>query len=66
MATLYGEDKFVILLGGLHTEVTGYKVLSHWLEGSGWVEVLQEAVVAKPGIAESFVKISHVTRTQHA
>ena len=31
----YGEDKFVLLLGGLHTEMTSYKMLGHWLEGSG-------------------------------
>lgn len=61
-----GEDKFVILLGGLHTEITSYKVLGHWLEGSGWVEALQEAEIATPGIAESFLKASHVTRTRHA
>ena len=66
MPSLYGEDKFVLLMGGLHTEMTGYKVLGHWLEGSGWVEVLQEAEVATPGIAESFIKASHVTRTRHA
>jgi hypothetical protein len=41
-------------------------VLGHWLEGSGWVEVLQEAEVATPSIAESFLKASHVTRTRHA
>ena len=29
-----------------------YKVLSHWLEGSGWVEALQEAELTTPGIAD--------------
>jgi len=66
MDRLYGEDKFVILLGGLHTEMTCNKVFGHWLEGSGWVEALQEAKLATPGIVESFLKASHVTRTRHA
>ena len=66
MDNLYGEDKFVLLLGGLHTEMTANKVLGQWLEGSGWVEAIQEADIATPGIAESFLKASHVTRTRHA
>ena len=66
MDNLYGKDKFVLLLGGLHTEMTANKVLSHWLEGSGWIEALQQAEIATPGIAESFLKASHVTRTRHA
>ena len=65
MDNLYGEDKFVLLLGGLHTEMTANKVLGHWSEGSGWVEALQEAEIAFPGIAESFLKASRVTRTRH-
>ena len=55
MDRLYGEDKFVPLLGGLHTEMTCFKVLGHWLEGSGWVEALKEVEIATIGIAESFL-----------
>ena len=66
MDNLCGKDKFVLLLGGLHTEMTANKVLGHWLEGSGWIEALQQAEIATPGIAESFLKASHVTRTRHA
>ena len=62
----YGEDKFVLLLGGLHTEMTSFKMLGHWLEGSGWIEALQEAKLASPGVTESFLKASHVMRTRHA
>ncbi|XP_072050461.1 LOW QUALITY PROTEIN: uncharacterized protein [Amphiura filiformis] len=46
--------------------MTANKVFGHWLEGSGWVEALQEAEIATPGIAESFLKASHVTRARHA
>eukprot|EP00058_Branchiostoma_floridae_P011619 XP_002597107.1 hypothetical protein BRAFLDRAFT_76362 [Branchiostoma floridae] len=66
MDNLYGEDKFAILLGGLHIEMTSYKLLGHWLEGSGWVEAMQEATIATSGTAESFLKASHITRTRHA
>ena len=37
-----------------------------WLEDSGWVEALVQAKVASAGIADSFLKASHVTRTRHA
>ena len=33
---------------------------------SGWVKTLQEVKFATSGIAHSFPKASHVTRTQHA
>ncbi len=39
MHSQYEEDKFVILLGEVHMEMTCYKVLGHWLEGrraDGW------------------------------
>ena len=62
----YGEDKYIILLGGLHIELTAFKALGHWLEGSGWVESLQEANIAAAGVAESFLKASHIARSRHA
>ena len=34
---LYGENHFVIILGGLHIEMAGFKVIGDWLEDSGWV-----------------------------
>ena len=62
----YGEDKFVIVLGGLHQEMAAYKVLGHWLKDSGWIEALDESKVATPGTAESFLTGSNVSKTRHA
>ena len=42
------------------------KLIGDWLEVSGWVEALVQAKVASSGVAESFLKASHVTRTRHA
>ena len=61
-----GEDKFVIVLGGLHQEMAAYKVLGDWLKDSGWIEALDESKVATPGTAESFLIGSHVSKTRHA
>lgn len=37
---LFGEDKFVIMFGGLHFEMAALNTLGDWLEGSGWTEAL--------------------------
>ena len=37
---LYGEDKFVVMLGGLHVEMAAVKLAGEWLKGSGWTESL--------------------------
>ena len=62
----YGEDKFVMMFGGLHVEQAFLKVNGQWLENSGWTAALVDANVATPGTAESFIKVSSITRTQRA
>ena len=62
----YGENRFVIILGGLHIEMAGLKVIGDWLEDSSWVQALVQAQVASAEIADSFLKVCHATRTRHA
>ena len=31
----YGEDKMVVMFGGLHIEMAALKTLGNWLRGSG-------------------------------
>jgi hypothetical protein len=31
----FGEDKFVVMMGGLHIEMASFKMLGKWLSGSG-------------------------------
>ena len=52
----YGENHFVIILGGLHIEMAGLKVIGNWLEDCGLVEALVQAKVASAGIGNSFLK----------
>ena len=52
----YGEDKFVILLGGLHLEMTSLATIGDLLDGSGWTHALAQANIATSGTAESFLK----------
>ena len=62
----YGEDKFVILFGGLHIELAALKTAGDWLAGSGWVEALVQADIATAGTADSFLRAAHIARTRHA
>ena len=62
----YGEHKALVMFRGLHVEMTALKAVGKWLEGSGWTSALVQVIVASPGIADSFLKATHVSRTRHA
>ena len=62
----YGEDKFVIMFGGLHIEMAALKTIGDWLKGSGWVQALVQAEITTAGTADSFLRASHVARTRRA
>lgn len=60
----YGEDKFIIMFGGLHIEMAAFKSIGSLLQESGWTGALVESGVTTPGTAESFLSASSVTRTR--
>ena len=62
----YGEDKMVVMFGGVHIEMAALKTLDDWLRGSGWVQALVQAEIATPGKADSFLRAAHGTRTRRA
>jgi len=62
----FGEDKFLVMMGGLHIEMAVLRMLGHWLDGSGWVHCLVQADVATTGIADSFLHGNHVKRARYA
>ena len=62
----FGEDKFVVMLGGLHIEMAAFKTLGDWLEGSGWTTAITAADIATSGVADSSTKVSHLAKTRHA
>ena len=63
---MYGEDKFVVMFGGLHIETATLRTLGDWLQGSGWVEALVQAEITTAGIADSCLDAAHVARTRRA
>ena len=40
-----GENKYIVMLGGLHTEKVVPNILGEWLDGSGWATALMEASI---------------------
>ena len=62
----YGEENFVILMGGLHIEKAALSLVGDLLRNSGWVEVISEAGVFTAGRADAFLVASHITRTRYA
>ena len=62
----YGEQKYVVMFGGLHIEMALWNTLGDVLENSGWTAALTEAEVASSGTASSFLKVAHLAKTRHA
>lgn len=61
-----GEKMYVVMLGGLHIEMALWNICGDLLEDSGWTTVIADSGVASAGTADSFLKVSHLTRTRHA
>ena len=54
------------MAGGLHIEMTAFKVIGNWLDESGWTTAIFNAEIATSTVADSLLKYTHVTRTRHA
>lgn len=63
---VYGEDKYVMMLGPLHIEMAGLKMIGDLLDGTGWTNAIAQAEVATKGTADSFIHASHVAKTRRA
>ncbi|MES9882214.1 MAG: hypothetical protein ABW185_15180 [Sedimenticola sp.] len=61
-----GEDKYVLMMGGLHIEMAAQSMMGKMLKGSGWVQVLTEAGVLTSGRATSALADHYVKRTRYA
>ena len=61
-----GEDGFVVMFGGLHIEMALWSTIGDFLDCSGWTAALCEASVATAGVADSFLKVSNLTRARRS
>lgn len=62
----HGENKVLVMMGGLHIEMMIINLLGKWLLKSGWTETLANAGVASVGVAETCLTSSHVKRARYA
>ena len=62
----YGEDKFVIMMGGLHIEMATLSMIGDWLEGSGWSDLITTAQVFTSGTSEALLSAFHVKKSRYA
>ena len=60
-----GEDGFIVF-GGLHIKMALWNTIGDFLDCSGWTAALCEAGIATAGVADSFLKVSHLTRTRRS
>ena len=60
----HGGDSYVVMLGGLHIKMTLLKYIAALLNRRGWTSAISQANITTPGTAESFLKASHVTKTE--
>ena len=60
-----GEHKMVIMLGAMHIEKMLWEVNGSWFEGSGWKTAVTNSRVASSGVVDSFIGVSHLTRTRY-
>ena len=52
------------MFGGLHIEMALWNTIGDFLDCSGWTTALCEADIATSGVADSLLKVSHLTRTK--
>ena len=64
--SLYKETKFIIMMGGFDDDQAALKTLGDFLANSGLVSAIAAERVASSGVADTFLRVSHVTRTRHA
>ena len=65
-ADLCGEEKYVVMMGGLHVEMASLKMVAHWLGKSGWDSALVQADITTRGRADGILKTAHITRSRYA
>ena len=63
---LLGESCFLVMFGGLHIEMALWSTIGDFLDSSGCTTALCEADIATSGVADSFLKVSHLTRTRRS
>ena len=60
-----GQERLVIMLGPLHIEMAFLSALRDLVGGSGWITVVQNAGITRPGAAQALITGHDVVRTKY-
>ena len=60
----YGEKRYVVMMGGLHTEMTLMSCIGKWLEDSGWTSALVQSGITTAGVISRKTGYTHQTCTR--
>ena len=63
---IFGEEQFVMFLGGMHVEMTAFRLLGNLLDSGGWTTAIINSGVAAGGTADSLLAVSHLGKTKYA
>ena len=55
---IFGEEQFVVFLGGMQVEMMASRLLGNWLDSSGWTTAIINSGVAAGGTADSLLAVS--------
>ena len=61
----FGEDKYFVMLGGLHIELATVRMIGDYFRGSGWSELVAHAEVTTSGVADSCLKAANLGRAKY-
>ena len=59
----YGGNRFLVILGAMHTEKLLWGASGDWLDGSGWVTSITNSGISISEKANEFIGVHHVSRT---
>ena len=65
MSDIYGEDRYIVMMGSLHIEIASLKMIGQWLTNSGWECALAQADITIPGRANAIVASHDVARSRY-
>ena len=63
---VFGEDKFVIMMGPLHIEMALLKTIGDFVAGNGWTNTIAQADIETPGTEDALTHGSNLVNTRHA
>ena len=63
---VFGEDRMIVMMSDLHTEMATMAMIGDWLEGSEWANLFVAAGISTPGTCDVYLKGHNVKHCRYA